>query len=226
MRNIVGIVQARLGSKRLANKMLLHFNGYPVIEWVYKRLLKSKLLDAILFAIPESPDNNILEYYLKNLGAEVHRGSENDLVDRYYNAAIECKAEHIVRICADNPLVTATEIDYLIYKYKYYNCDYAYNHIPLKNNWPDGLGGEICHIDLLKEIYKKTKIKEHREHIFNYIWDNSNYYNIKTFNAPQMLGHPNLKFDIDDIRDYENLISLPYCINMTSEEIVNLALKK
>ena len=150
----VAIIQARMGSSRLPNKMLLYLHGYPICEWVYKRVKMSKKIDQIIFALPDTEDNHVLARYLESIGADVFRGSENNLVDRYYRAAKLTSANEIIRICADNPLICASEIDRLIDFYREDKCDYAYNHIPKGNKYPDGLGAEICSMDLLKIINK------------------------------------------------------------------------
>jgi spore coat polysaccharide biosynthesis protein SpsF len=221
----VAIIQARMGSKRLPNKMLLHLHGYPIIEWVYRRILKSNRVDKIIFAIPESEENHILSFYLKKIGAEVFEGSETDLVDRFYHAAKLYKAKNIIRICADNPLVCSSAIDSLVDFYDKTPCDYAFNHIPRNNNWPDGLGAEICSIDLLEDIYLNSTKSGHREHIFNYIWDNKSDYTIKTFDPIKEIVHPELKFDVDTMDDYQRLLEKPYRIDMSALEIIQTAFK-
>jgi spore coat polysaccharide biosynthesis protein SpsF len=218
------IIQARMGAKRFPNKMLLNFHGYPIIEWVYRRVLQSKKLDAIIFAIPDTDEDDLLHWFLESIGATVFRGSEVDLVDRYYKVTKSFFVKDIVRICADNPLICASEIDRLIIYYNQNNCDYAYNHIPRNNTYPDGLGAEICNIDLLEEIYTKASQPNHREHLFNYVWENSNHYSIETFNPPKELAYPELKLDIDTPEDYKRLLKRTYRIEMSANEIVQTAL--
>ena len=197
----VAIIQARMGSSRLQNKMLLNFHGDPIIKWVFHRVLKAKKIDQIIFAIPDTKEDDELFLYLKSMNAFVYRGNENDVVDRYYHAAELFKASRIVRICADNPLICGSEIDRLINFFDQNKCDYAYNHIPKNNLYPDGLGAEICSIEILKEIYLNSQSQLHREHVFDFIWDNSDKYIIKTFNPPNALAFPK--------------------INMTAEEVIN-----
>jgi spore coat polysaccharide biosynthesis protein SpsF len=219
------IVQARISSTRLKDKMLLDLHGYPIFEWVYRRVSMSKLATEVVFAIPENKSDDIFANSLKNIGVKVLRGKEYDLVDRFYQVARLFKAETIVRVCADNPLVCASEIDRLIEFFDENSCDYAYNNIPKNNSYPDGLGAEICSMKVLEEIHNKSFLKEHREHVFNYLWSNFERFNIKTFEPPLSLAYPSLKFDVDTIYDYNNLLEKPYKIDMTAKEIVNLSLK-
>ena len=194
-----------MGAKRLANKMLLYLHGKPICEWVFRRTLQAKELDLVVFALTSNANDDVLEWYLTSIGATVFRGSEDDLVDRYYKVALQVGADRIVRVCADNPLICGSEIDRLIKFYDKEECDYAYNHIPKENKYPDGLGAEICSMGLLTEIYHKSSAIEHREHLFNYIWKNQSDYIIKTFNPPSDLSYPNLKLDLDTMEDYMEL---------------------
>ena len=114
MTNIVAIIQARMGSARLPYKMMLSLHGHPIIEWVLKRVKSSQKLHSIVVAIPLSSENDILEKYLRSLEVDVYRGNEEDVLLRFYEAAKLKKATHIVRVCADNPLISSEEIDYLI----------------------------------------------------------------------------------------------------------------
>ena len=220
---VVAIIQARMESSRLPNKMFLYLHGFPICEWVYKRVKMSKNINKIIFAIPDTSANNILAWYLDSIGAEVFRGSENNLVDRFYQAANLSSANEVVRICADNPLICASEIDKLIEFFKKDDCDYAFNHIPLNNNYPNGLGAEICSMNLLKIIKEKAKKINHKEHLFNYILDNPSKYSIKTFDPIKKISYPELKLDIDTIEDYNSLLEKKYRIDMSAEEIVYTA---
>ena len=222
----VAIIQARMGASRLPNKMLLHLHGYPIVEWVYQRVKKAKKIDQILFALPDTKNDDLLANYLQEIGVKVFRGSELDLVDRYCQAAASVSAGVVVRICADNPLICPTEIDKLIDFFSKNKCDYAYNHIPKGNSYPDGLGAEICSTRLLKEISQKSIKSQHREHLFNYIWDNQSYYKIQTFEPSRELSHPGLKFDLDTLNDYQKLLEKPYRINMISSEVIKTAIEQ
>jgi spore coat polysaccharide biosynthesis protein SpsF len=226
MDRTVAIIQARMNSNRLANKMMLYFHGYPIVAWIQIRLSKSKLLDDIVFAIPNTEADDLLFDYLISINANVMRGSEKDVVKRYMKVAKKLKAKSVVRVCADNPLICASEIDRLIEFYCNAGADYAYNHMPLANSWPDGLGAEISSIDILEKINEKAKLQSQREHVFNYVWDNPNDFSIKTFAPPSYLAYPKLKLDIDTYKDYRRLMSLPFRPDMSAKQVVNIALKR
>ena len=218
----IGIIQARIGSTRLPNKMLLSLHGKPIIEWVVSRAKKSKLLDDVIVAIPNTKKNDILEYYLKKLNVKVFRGSESNVLNRFYEATKTENADFIVRICADNPLICGEEIDNLIKFYLNKECDYAYNHIPKNNLYPDGLGAEIVSFKLLEWLNKNVKENKHKEHCFSYIWDNQDKFIIKTFNPKKELQYPNIKLDVDIFDDFYKLALKPIDIDMNAEEIINI----
>lgn len=222
----LGIIQARMGSTRLPNKMLLNLHGHSIIEWVIKRTIKSYLLDELVVAIPDTPENDILEVEILKYGVKVFRGDENNVLSRFYFAANEYQATHVIRICADNPLIDPEELDNLIRYYLQNKCDYAYNHIPKNNKYPDGLGAEITSFKILKSLHSKAKKSQQREHIFNYIWENPDLFCIKTFDPNlQNLQFPDLKLDLDTRNDFNWLQKLNINPEMSALEIIKSALK-
>lgn len=203
---------------------MLPLHGLPIIDWVYTRASQSTKISKVVVAIPDCKNDDVLANHLVAIGADIFRGSETDVVDRLLKAAMSTSADIIIRVCADNPFVCASEIDRLISYYQSHECDYAYNHVPKNNNYPDGLGAEICSMQLLKEIHSKTAAPSHREHLFNFIWDHSSLYRIATFEPPDDIAYPNLKLDVDTNDDYQQLISRPYDIAMSAQKIVQTAL--
>jgi spore coat polysaccharide biosynthesis protein SpsF len=222
--NIAVIVQARMGASRLPGKMLLPLHGIPIVEWVFRRVQKSKVINNILFAIPKTSENDTLNAFLVKMGAMVYRGSEEDVIERFYFAAKSINATHIVRVCADNPFIAGTEIDHLVQFYFKSSCDYAYNHIPKNNCYPDGIGAEIVSFQVLKSINDQATDPHQREHIFNCIWDNPGKFEILTFDpTDERLAHPDIKLDIDTQQDYEKLCKMKVDIEMEAFEIVAAA---
>ena len=217
----IAIIQARIGSTRLPYKMMLSLHGKPIIEWVIKRVQKAMLLDDIVVAIPIGEDNDILAKYIEDLDVKVFRGSEYNVLERFYKASKNFKATHIVRVCADNPLIDGKEIDNLIEFYKENPCDYAYNHIPKDNLYPDGFGAEIISYELLEQLYKTVTEQKHKEHCLSSITDNADKFSIKTFDPKEKeLHHPELKFDVDTFDDYYKLAMKEFDIDITSIELV------
>lgn len=224
-RPVVAVVQARMGASRLPNKMMLWLHGLPVAGWVLQRLRSARRVDRLLFALPDTAQDDVLAGYLENEGAEVLRGSETDVLGRYAAAAKHTCAGTIVRVCADNPVVAGSEVDRLIDLFEAGDFDYAYNHIPRGNRYPDGLGAEIVSHETLTDLDCRATFAEHREHVFNYIWAHRGNFRIGTCNpADEGLAHPELKLDLDTLDDYRRLLRLSLRPDMSAQEVVDCAL--
>lgn len=215
------IIQARIGSKRLPRKIMMEINGYPIIYWIYHRCSKIENKTKLIFAIPDNEENDELNKYLLNIGAIVFRGSEQNVLERFCKASNKFKSDNIVRVCADNPFICPIEVDKLINIFNCGNYDYAYNHIPLNNKYPDGLGAEICKSKLIREFHKKNFTNLQKEHIFNYIHENNTKFNIKTFDPIPEIAFPKIKLDIDSQDDYNILSKINFSIDMDATSIVS-----
>lgn len=221
MSTVAAIVQARLGSSRLPLKSLVSLNGLPIIDWVVARLAQSSLLDAILVAVPDTKLDLALALHLRQKGVNCIAGPEDDVLARFVCAANAIHADIIVRVCADNPFIWAEAVDRLIDFYNTTGCDYAWNHIPRDNLWPDGLGAEIIAAGLLREIDKAATLPSQREHCLNYIWDNAELFSCETFDPVETwLQRPDIKLDIDTPQDYGRLAGLNIEPEMDARAIV------
>jgi spore coat polysaccharide biosynthesis protein SpsF len=199
---IVGIIQARMGSKRFPGKMAADLCGYPVIEWVIRRTKKSKMLDEIWLATSVLKENDYLQGIAEQWGIKVFRGDEENVLSRFVEVANISEAKIIVRICADNPLITATEVDRIIRYYLKKRPDYAFNHIPkMGNGYVDGLGAEVLSREILSKIDKLSGSKSQREHVIKYIWENNSQFIIITIKAPRKYNYPEISLDIDTNSD-------------------------
>ena len=140
-KNIKVIIQARLGSKRFPKKVLKKLEDKSLIQILHARLKQSKLLTDIIFAIPDSNENDGLEKAIIDLEASFYRGDELDVLNRYFMTAKEFKCEHIVRITADCPLIDPDILDEMLIKYSENDFDYISNTNP--PSFPDGFDIEI-----------------------------------------------------------------------------------
>ena len=221
------VIQARLGSSRLPCKTLLNLHGKPVIDWVVERCQRSELADDLVVAMPDVRRDDVLDQYLKGKGVATFRGPEQDVLTRMCDAAAAHKADLVVRVCADNPLIWGGEIDNLIRFYQQEHavghCDYAYNHIPKNNLDPDGLGAEIVSFALFEQAQKEAVLPAHREHCLSYVVDNPERFQIRTFDPLEPeLRRPELKLDMDTADDFINLSLLALRPDITPLEIVKL----
>ena len=219
---VVAIVQARLGSSRLPLKSLLTLRGLPIIDWVTGRLAKARRLDGLMVAVPDTELDRVLYEHLERRGVPVMAGPEEDVLARFAQAAKQADAGLVVRVCADNPCIWGEAVDRLVDFYHKGGCEYAYNHIPRNNLWPDGLGAEILSRDLLDELDSRAKLPSQREHCLNYIWDNPERYRIATFDpAEPWLRRPDLKLDVDSAEDFRRLALLPLAPDMDARAIID-----
>jgi spore coat polysaccharide biosynthesis protein SpsF len=219
----VAVIQARLGSSRLPMKSLLCLRDLPVVNWVAHRLSQASRLDGIVAAIPDTRLDQALFEHLRRHNIPCVAGPEDDVLARMLLAARTCDAGLVVRVCADNPLIWGEAVDRLLAHYESAACDYAYNHIPRNNLWPDGLGAEVVSRDLLEELDAKAKQPSQREHCLNYIWDNAASFRISTFDpAEPWLRRPDLKLDMDSPEDFRRLSLLPLHPDMDAKAIVRI----
>jgi glutamate-1-semialdehyde 2,1-aminomutase len=133
----VAIVQARMGSIRFPEKVMQPVAGVPMIELLLTRLARSRQIDRIVLATSDDRRNQPLASHVKKLGFDVYQGSENDVLDRYYQSAKCYEAEIIVRITGDCPLIDPQLVDLIIAAFKANKVDYASNTSPA--TYPDGL---------------------------------------------------------------------------------------
>lgn len=206
----LGIIQARMGSTRFPGKMMMLLGGHPIIDWVMKRCLKSRLVDKWVLATSENKENDQLEERAMKAGMECFRGSEDDVLSRFINISKRYESDYVVRVCADNPFIDREEIDRLVnFMVDNHDLDYAYNHIPKEgNNYADGLGAEIMTRKSLEIMEKNAFDPKFREHATTYILEHASDFKISTFPAPVKYSYPGVRLDIDTIEDFLKLEKL------------------
>ena len=147
--NTVAIVQARMGSTRLPKKVMKEINSVPVIGLLLNRLSKSKRISEIVLATSKEDLNKPLIDYVNSIGIPVECGSEDNVLERFYNVAKKYEADIVVRITGDCPLVDPKIVDSLIEKFISNNVNYASNINP--PTFPDGLDVEVIAFNSLKK---------------------------------------------------------------------------
>lgn len=185
--SIVAIIQARLGSSRLPGKVMKDIEGNPVIKIVIDRLSNSKLIDKIVVATSNESKDDPLAEYLKELGISIFRGSENNVLSRYYEASIKYKASSIVRITADCPIIDPNIVDMVIQKFLDKEADYCSNIFP--RSYPQGLDTEIFTKAALKKTYLEAKTYYDKEHVTPYIRNSEKFKVINLLNDKDASNH-------------------------------------
>ena len=195
---IVAIVQARTGSIRLPNKVMKLINGIPMIEILLKRLNNSKELNQIILATSKDVTNKNLIDHVQNLGFTCVQGSELDVLDRYLQAAKKSKADVIVRITGDCPMVDPVLVDECIHNFKDSSVDYYSNTI--FPTFPDGLDIEVFKFSALEKAANESTKPSHREHVTSYIKENVFFKKINHLNNKNL---SNFRWTVDDPEDFE-----------------------
>lgn len=170
---VVAIVQARLGSLRLPNKVITPVSGIPMIEILLARLSRSKRLDRIVVATGQDPKNRALVDTVRALGYACEEGSENDVLSRYATAAQRHNADVIVRITGDCPLVDPELVDACIAGFQESGSDYYSNNLP--PTFPDGLDVEVFTRSALEAADAEATSLSDREHVTPYLRNNAKF---------------------------------------------------
>ena len=169
------IIQARTGSTRLPDKVLLKVNGLTMLEYMVKRLKLSKKIDKIVIATSVNKNDEKIARLCDKIGISCFRGSEDDVLDRYYQCSLKYKDyENIIRLTADCPLIDPFVIDEVItYFEKNKELDYASN--VLERTFPHGLDTEIFKRQALYESAEKSLSPSEREHMDGYVLNNKRF---------------------------------------------------
>lgn len=209
---VVLIIQARMGSSRLPGKSMMDLAGAPLVGRMLERVKRCKCLNDIVLAIPNTKENKVLENLGNQYNVKVFLGSENDLVERYYQAALWTNADLIVRIPADNPTPEPSEIDRIIQHHlSLKRAGFSSNLSEINNSgYPDGIGAEIFDFKLLEDVRSKVKDKNKREHVhlnfYNYMEKKAvdeSWCPISTLLCPEAFRRPQLVLDVNTKQQYE-----------------------
>ena len=172
-RKVIAIVQARLGSIRLPNKVMKPILGRPMIGLLLKRLSRCKNIDQIVLATSNSEEDKSLIDYVESIGFDYGLGSENNVLDRYVNAARKFDGEIVVRITGDCPFVDPELVDKLIEFFEESKVDYVSNILP--PTYPDGMDVEVFSEEALRKSEALCTNTEEREHVTSFIINNPDF---------------------------------------------------
>lgn len=193
---IVAIIQARMGSIRLPQKIMTEFCGHPMLWHILKRVEKSKYINQIYIATSKDTIDNIVELFAKRNNVMIWRGSHNNVLERFFECASHCNADIIIRLTADNALIDSNIIDMGIEYFLKNDYDYIY----YREGLPIGLAVEIFTYNALKYTYKKAKDIQCLEHVTPYMYQNPQIFCIKRVPC---IGenHENLRWTLDTEED-------------------------
>jgi spore coat polysaccharide biosynthesis protein SpsF (cytidylyltransferase family) len=199
---ILAIIQARTGSSRLPNKILLNLDGKTILDHVIDRVLSTTMINETIIAYPMTPANLPIAEICAERGLLGYAGSENDVLDRYYQCARIARPEHVVRITSDCPLIDFRLIDKVVALHIEENASYTSNRLN-KPAWPDGEDVEIFTYKALERAWKYADTLYEREHVSPYM---------KTDKANKMVHYPaphdmsDIKYSLDTMEDYKEIV--------------------
>lgn len=190
------IIQVRLGSTRLPGKVLKQVLGQPMLARQIERVKRAQTLDQIVVATTTNP----LDYQICRLADQLdvlcYRGSETDVLDRFYQAAKKFRADIIVRLTGDCPVIDPAVIDMTVTAFHRSHADYMANvH---RRSFPRGMDIEVVNFKALELAWRQAKSNYDREHVTAYIYARPKVFKLKTILAPPSLRRPELRLTVDE----------------------------
>lgn len=201
---ILILTQARIGSSRLPNKVLMKIGNDTMLGLHLKRLAKSKNAYKVVVATTKEDGVSKIIEIAKNLNIDVFQGSTNDVLDRFYNAANQYHPDYVVRVTSDCPLIDSELIDKVINKTISKKVDYCSNIIT--EDFPDGQDVEVFKFEALQKAWSNAVLKSDREHVTSFIRNNSeNMGNrmFSTFDVKSLKNYSHLRMTVDELEDLE-----------------------
>lgn len=197
----VAIIQARMRATRLPDKVLMPLAGRSVLEHVIARLKRSEEVSEVIVATSTNRDDEKITEFCKKLNVKAFRGSEEDVLDRFYQASKLSEPEHIVRITADCPMIDPEIISEIVNEHLKSGSDFTSNTI--KPTYPDGEDVEVFKMSALENAWKNAKLLSEREHVTPYMKNNPRSF--KLLNVVYKTDLSAKRWTLDEKNDYEFL---------------------
>ncbi len=193
---VVALVQARVGSSRLPNKVLKPILNKPMLLHQIERLQHSVMIDKIVVATSVDSSDDAIERMCLDNKIEIFRGSLNNVLDRFYQCAKLYNPEYIVRLTGDCPLADWQVIDKMIQ----YCLEGNYDFVETSIKFPDGLDAEVMTMNTLTETKNNAKLPSELEHVTQYIVNRAGLFNNRVFDFDQDLSH--FRWTVDEPEDF------------------------
>lgn len=201
MAEIGAIVQARMNSKRLPNKVLRELAGKPMLWHIINRISFSNYIEKIVIAAADTEEDRIIVEFAKEYGIEVFTGSENDVLDRFYNTAKKFNLDPIVKISGDCPLIDPAILDNIIEFFVNNKSKYDYVSNTAEPTYPEGMDVEVFSFKALEKTFNEAKEALDRENITPYILRNKEAFRI--YNYKNDKDYSKFRLTVDELEDFE-----------------------
>lgn len=216
------IIQARMGSSRLPEKVLRKLDDKnTVLDYVIDQISNCKLIDKIIVATTNLKEDDKIEVLTKNKNILCFRGNSSDVLDRYYQCAKLYSLSVIIRITADNPLIDPNIVEKIISEFQSGSYDYISNG--LVRTFPYGTDTEIFSFNALEKSWKNAKKDDEREHVTPYFYRNPEKFRIYNVKHVPDLSH--IRLTVDQIEDFIFVKTIASKINkrpILMNDILNL----
>lgn len=208
--HVVAIIQARMGSSRLPGKVMLSLDCVPVLSHVIRRVAEATTVDDVVVATSAQKQDDIVARRAADDGVDVHRGSEEDVLGRMYDAATEAGADAIVRVTSDCPLLEYRVIDAAISRLRTTGADYV-NNSRVERTFPLGLDVEAFTMSSFDRVRRRATDAYEREHVTPYYYEQPSEFDIETirstdvFDDSDLQNRTDLRLTLDEDPDYQLL---------------------
>ena len=190
------LIQARMGSSRLPGKVLMDIHGKPMLERVVERARIASLPDEVVVLTSREPADRAIVEECERIGVRVFCGAEDDVLDRYYQAAQSYKPAVVVRLTGDCPLIDPTIVDHVIDRFVEMSPDYASN--TLERTYPRGLDAEVFSADALTRAWRNATQSYQRAHVTPYIIENPSSFQLLSVCGSENHGDQRWVVDVAD----------------------------
>lgn len=192
------IIQARMGSQRFPGKVLKPVLGKPLLAYLVQRVRSCKNVSKIVIATSRLSGDDAIEAFCRDFGVDCCRGSEEDVLDRFFQCATFYEMKKIVRITGDCPLIDPELLSGVI---KFYAENPEYDLVKTGPTYPEGFDAEILSMKSLEIAWQEAKLKSQREHVTTFLWENDRRFKIKWLSLKE--DYSFLRLTVDEPLDFE-----------------------
>ncbi|MCG6184556.1 glycosyltransferase family protein [Anoxybacillus sp. LAT_38] len=198
---VAAIIQARVGSTRLPGKVLKKVLGKTLLEYQMERVKRAKAIDEIIIATTTKESDDPIVQLCQQLSIPYYRGSEEDVLLRYYEAATKFNVDVIVRLTSDCPIIDPNVIDKVVEHYLENKDRYDYVSNTLTRTYPRGLDTEVMSYEVLKRVHEEAKELVYREHVTAYIYHHPDQFRL--CNVSNEKDESKHRWTVDTEEDFE-----------------------
>jgi len=198
---VAAIIQARMGSTRLPGKILKTVNEKTLLEYQMERVKRSKSIDQIIIATTIKESDQAIVELCERVGIDYYRGSEQDVLSRYYEVAQKFDVDVIVRLTSDCPIIDPEVIDKVVYRYLDNQSSVDYVSNTLERTYPRGLDTEVFSFEALSKAYQEAVLPRDKEHVTAYFYTNPDLFKLQSVTSEKNYG--NYRWTVDTVEDFE-----------------------